>query len=80
MEFETWARNRSERKKTETAEMPFLRLISGYKIRGHVRNTTIHNALQIYALGERIQDYKRKWHNHILLVRMDSSRLTEIYE
>jgi hypothetical protein len=32
------------------------------------------SALQVCASEERIQDYKNKWHNHIL--RIDFSRLT----
>jgi hypothetical protein len=44
---ENLALSRSEGRKIETAEMRFLR-----------RNTTIHNVFVVYALEERIQDYK----------------------
>jgi hypothetical protein len=37
--------------------------------------TVRHDTLQIYALEEIIQNYKNKWHNHIL--RTDTSRLTK---
>jgi hypothetical protein len=47
--------------------------VSGYTLIDHVHNMAIHIASQIYVLEERIQDYKNKWHHHIL--RMDSSRL-----
>jgi hypothetical protein len=72
---ENWALNRSENGKMETAEMCFLRHVCGYTLTDHVHNMAICNALQICALEERIEDYKNKWHNHIL--RMDISRLTE---
>jgi hypothetical protein len=51
--------------------------ISGYTRapRDDVRNATIRNALQICALEERIQDYRNKWHNHILGI--DSLRPTQ---
>jgi hypothetical protein len=35
-------------------EMSFLRRISRYTLTDHVRDTTIRNALQMYALGKRI--------------------------
>jgi hypothetical protein len=60
----------------ETSQVSFLRLVSGYTTcTDYVRNMIIHNALQMYALEERIQDCKNKWYNHIL--RMDSSRLIQ---
>lgn len=39
--------NRSERRKIETAEMSFLRHISGYTLTDHVCRATICNTLQI---------------------------------
>jgi hypothetical protein len=70
---ENWALNRSEGRVPGTAEMRFLRRVSGYQFTDHARNTTIHNALQIHASEERIRDYNNKWHNHIS--EMYSSRL-----
>jgi hypothetical protein len=49
-----WALSRSEKRKIETGEMRFLRRVSGCALTDYVRNTTIRNALQIYALEERI--------------------------
>jgi hypothetical protein len=49
--------NVSERRETETAEICFSTHVSGYALTDHVRNT-IRNALQIYALEERIQGHK----------------------
>jgi hypothetical protein len=49
---ENWALNRNEKKKTATAEMHFLRRVSGYTrtFAGHVVSTAIRSALQILAL------------------------------
>jgi hypothetical protein len=71
----TWALNRSESKKTEAAEMRFLRRVSGHTLTDHVLNTTMRNALQMYALEERVQGSRSKWRNHFL--RMDCSGLTQ---
>jgi hypothetical protein len=70
--IENWVLNKSERRTIETPEISFIRHISGYAFTDRVRNTAVSNALQMYALEERIADYKNKWHNHIL--RMDFSR------
>jgi hypothetical protein len=53
-EGETWALKRSEPRKPEIAEMHFG--VSG--LTGHVRNRAIRNALEVYALEEKIQCYK----------------------
>jgi hypothetical protein len=52
--WENCALSRSEKRKIERGEMRFLRRVSGCRLADHVRNTTIQNALQIYALKERI--------------------------
>jgi hypothetical protein len=54
-----WALNRSERRKTGTAEMRSLRRVSGYTLTDHTRvhNMTIRNALQIYTSEERIKNF-----------------------
>jgi hypothetical protein len=43
-----------------------------YTLTDHVLGAAIRNALQIYDVGERIQGYNNKSHNHILI--MDSAR------
>jgi hypothetical protein len=50
---ENWDLNRSERRKTETTEMYFLRHVSGCTLADHT-----HSKLQICALEARLQDYK----------------------
>jgi hypothetical protein len=61
---------------TETVEMRFLRRVSVYTPKEHIRNSTIRSAftnvlniyiyIYIYDVYEIIQDCKNKWHNHIL--------------
>jgi hypothetical protein len=63
---ENWTLNNSERRRIETAEMRFLRRVSGCTFTNHVCNTTVLSALQMYVLKERIQDYRNSWNNHIL--------------
>jgi hypothetical protein len=48
---ENWALNRSERRKVVTAEIRFLKRVSGYALTDHVRNATMRSALQIYDLN-----------------------------
>jgi hypothetical protein len=55
---ENWVLNRSEGRKIETADVPFLRRVSGYMLRKHVHNTPLHNAFLVCALEQRIQNYK----------------------
>jgi hypothetical protein len=57
---ENCALNGSERRTTETAEMRFLRRVSGCKLTDRVRSRAIRDAVQIHALEERTQDYKYK--------------------
>jgi hypothetical protein len=62
---ENSALNRSEGKENETSEICFLRRVSGYRLMNYVCKT-IRNALQTYALEERIEGYKNKCLNHII--------------
>ncbi|PSN35900.1 hypothetical protein C0J52_26559 [Blattella germanica] len=70
-----WALNRAGRRRIETAEMRFLRRVSGHTLRDHIRNTTIREELHIYDLNDKIADMKVQWLQHI--DRMDPERLTK---
>jgi hypothetical protein len=52
--------------------------VSGFTLTDYVRKATIRNALQIYALQERIEGYNKKWHNRTLI--MEPSRLSQKVE
>jgi hypothetical protein len=71
--LKTCVLNKCERRKIKTAEMRFLMRVYVYARTDHVRNTTVRNALQIYAWSKKPRPQKQ--HNRIL--RMDSSRLTQ---
>jgi hypothetical protein len=62
---ETWALNRSDKRKTETAEMRFLRHVAGYTRRDEISDLTIHSELQIFNINDKITDKKKEWHDHI---------------
>jgi hypothetical protein len=55
---ENWALSRVDRRKIGTAEMKFLRRVTGYTVRDEVTNTTLREELQIFNIGERIQSRK----------------------
>jgi hypothetical protein len=51
--------DRTERRKTETAEMYLLKRVSRYIFTDHLHNKTICNTLKLYALEEKIQHCKK---------------------
>jgi hypothetical protein len=70
---ETWALNRSDKRKIETAEMRFLKYVAGCTRRGEISNLTIRSELQIFNINYKITDKKKEWHDHIQ--RMDPYRI-----
>jgi hypothetical protein len=55
---ENWTINRSDKKKIESAEMKFLRLVAGYTLLDQNRSTDIRSELKILNLTERIEKQK----------------------
>jgi hypothetical protein len=55
---ENWTLNRTNRQKTEVAEMKFLRNLAGYKLINQKFNTDIRSELTIYHLGKKIEHRK----------------------
>lgn len=72
---ETWVPSKLDRSKIQAAEMRFLRRVKGCTRLDRIRNDDVRNALNIYNLNHRIDDYKRKWREHI--DRMDKCRLPQ---
>jgi hypothetical protein len=70
---ETWALNRSDKRKIETAEIRFLRHVAGYTKRDEISNIIIRSELQIFNINDKIKDNKKEWHDHIQ--RMDRYRI-----
>jgi hypothetical protein len=56
------------KRKIETAEISYLRRVSGYALTVCVGGMTVSIPLQLFDLKERIQDYKNKWRYHIKII------------
>jgi hypothetical protein len=56
---ENWTINRSDKKKTESAEMKFLRLAAGYTVLDQKRSTDIRSELKILNLTQGIEKQKQ---------------------
>jgi hypothetical protein len=57
----------------QSAEMKFLRSVKGCTRMDHIRNEEIRNELEMYAIQDKITEYRIRWSTH--LQRMDNSRL-----
>jgi hypothetical protein len=56
---ETWALNRGDKRKIETAEITFLRHTAGYTRRNEISNLTVRSELQIFNINDKLQTRKR---------------------
>jgi hypothetical protein len=70
---ETWALNRSDKRKIETAEIKFLRHVAGFSRKDEISNLTIRSELKIFNINDKITNKKKEWHDHIQL--MDPYRI-----
>jgi hypothetical protein len=59
----------------QSAEMKFLRSVKGCTRMDHVRNEEIRTELDMYAIQDKITEYRIRWSAH--LQRMDNSRLSK---
>jgi hypothetical protein len=62
---ETWALNRSDKRKIKTADVRFLRHVAGYTRRDEISNLTIRSELQIFNINDKIKDKKKECYDHI---------------
>jgi hypothetical protein len=69
---ETWALNRSDKRKIKTAEMRFLRYIAGYNRQDELSYLAIGSELQICNISDKIKE-EIDWYDHIQW--MDSYRI-----
>ena len=60
-------------RKIQTAELKFLRSVKRCNRRDHIRNEEMRSNLDIFAVNEKIKEYRRKWIQHI--DRMEESRI-----
>jgi hypothetical protein len=70
---ETWALNRSDKRKIETAELRFLRHAAEYARRDEINDLSTRSELQIFNINK-IIDKKKEWHGHIQ--RIDPYRIS----
>lgn len=73
---ETWVINKKISSRIQSAEMSFLRRTKGCTRLDHIQNEDIRNELQIYAIHDKIQQYRNNWKQH--LYRMDQTRLPRL--
>ena len=57
---ETWVIEKKDEQKIQTAEMKFLRSVKRCSRRDHIRNEEIRSYLYIFAVNERVKEYRRK--------------------
>ena len=61
-----WTSHRSNRRKAEAAEMRFLRRLAGYRLIDREQNTNIRAQLNICHRGNKTEQRKRDYYEHIL--------------
>ena len=68
---ENWSLNQSDKRKT--AEIRFLRPMTGYTLRDKKRSIDIREQLGIFNINDKLAQYKINWREHTQ--RMDENRL-----
>jgi hypothetical protein len=70
---EAWTIKKKDISRIQSAEMKFLRSVKGCTRMDHIRNEEIRTDLEMYAIQDKITEYRIRWSSH--LQRMDNSRL-----
>jgi hypothetical protein len=70
---ETWVIRAEDKRRIETSEMGFLRSVLGVSLRDKIRSENARKQLNTERMVEEIQEYQKKWHNHV--ERMPLERL-----
>jgi hypothetical protein len=70
---EAWTIKKNDISRIQSAEMKFLRPVKGCIRMDHTRNKEIRTKLEMYAIQDKITEYRIRWSAH--LQRMDNSRL-----
>jgi len=68
-----WTLTASQRRRIEAAEMKLLRPLAGYTLYDHKTKDYVHRELRITGILEKIDEYRRKWFQH--LQRMPQNRI-----
>ena len=70
---ENWSINRSDKRKTEAAEMRFWRPMAVHTLLDKKRSSDIREQLDIFLINDKLTQYKINWREYIQ--RMDDNRL-----
>ena len=62
---ENWSLNRLDKRKSEAAEMRFLRPTVGYTLLDKKRSSDIREHLGILSISDKLTQYKINWREHI---------------
>jgi hypothetical protein len=69
---EAWTIKKRDTSGIQSAEMKFLRSVKGCARMDHVRNEEIRTELEMYAIQDKITEYRIRWSAH--LQKTDNSR------
>jgi hypothetical protein len=70
---ETWALDRSDKRKIEIVERRLSRYIAVCTRSDEISNLTFRSELQVFIINDKITDKNKEWHVHIQ--RMDHYRI-----
>ena len=70
---ETWVLRKRDKKRTEAAEMRFLRRTAGYTLLDRKKNESIQSELDVTPVVRRVKDYRRRWREHVARIKEDRS-------
>jgi hypothetical protein len=62
---ETWVLRAEDKRRIETSEIRFLRSVLGVSLRDKIRSENVRKQLNSERMVEEIQEYQKKWHNHV---------------
>ena len=60
-ESENWAPTNRDKFKIQASEMRFIRRVTGVIPKDQLRNETIRQDLQVFAMNDKINDYRQRW-------------------
>lgn len=70
---ETWTLTTAQKNRITAAEMKLLRPLAGYTLNDHKPNSEIRDLLGITGVVDIVDQYREKWHDHVL--RMGNHRI-----
>jgi hypothetical protein len=62
---EAWITKKKDISRIQSAEMKFLRSVKGCTRMDHIRNEEIRTELKMYAIQNKIREYRIRWSTHL---------------